>query len=305
MGNVLLKSGPFIFLIILGYVLKKIGLFGPKDYKIPVKIVLNVTLPCAAIVSFASYEPDFSLLLAMVMSIAINCLMFAVAYILSRSFPRQSRAMWLNCLPGYNIGAFAMPFIHGFLPPASVASTCLFDAGNAVMCCGTTYALSKNILDGTKGLDLKLIGKTLLTSVPFLSYMILLILTLSGVRIPRALVDFVTPMANANSFLAMFMVGMMLDFHIEPNLLKKISGLLVVRLGIGVCATLVCYFLLPLPLEVRQALSILSFAPISATATALAETAGSDPAAIACANSTSILVSIICMMTLLAVFGIL
>ena len=64
MTGILLKSASFICLIVLGYILKRRSFFGPKDYKILSKIVLNITLPCATIVSFASNPPDFSLLLA-------------------------------------------------------------------------------------------------------------------------------------------------------------------------------------------------------------------------------------------------
>ena len=52
MGQTLLKSASFICLIILGYGMKRGGVFGPKDYKILSKIILNITLPCATVVSF-------------------------------------------------------------------------------------------------------------------------------------------------------------------------------------------------------------------------------------------------------------
>lgn len=305
MEQILLKSSSFIFLIILGYTLKKAGFFGPLDYKIPVKIVLNVTMPCAALVSFASYKPDFSLLLATAIGFGMNCLMLAIAYFISKSYPRRTRAVWLNCVPSYNIGAFAMPFIQSFLSPASLVGACLFDAGSALMCNGTTYALSRNILDGTRGLNLKRIGKTLITSVPFLSYAILLCISLLGITIPQVLVRFVTPMANANAFLAMFMVGMMLDLHIEKALLKDIAGILAVRFSVAVIASLAFYFLLPLPLPIRQALAILVFAPIGMVSTALSTNAGGNPAVAACANSVSILICIPCVICLLTVFGIL
>ena len=45
------------------YVLKRFGLFGPKDYKIITKLTLNVTLPAAILTSFAAFEADPSLFL--------------------------------------------------------------------------------------------------------------------------------------------------------------------------------------------------------------------------------------------------
>ena len=305
MLQVLLKSAAFIFLIALGYLLKRIGFFGPQDYKIPVKMVTNITMPCAALVSFASYRPDLSLLVIVLLGFGMNCLMLLIGFLLSWHKPRHTRAVWLNCTPGYNIGAFAMPFVQSFLSPASLVGTCLFDLGNAMMCNGTTYALSKNVLDGTKGLDLKQIGKTLLHSVPFLAYALMLLITLLHIPLPQAVVDFITPMANANPFLAMFMVGMMLDLHLDKAMLKDIAGIVSVRFLFAVAASLSFYFLLPLELPLRQALAVTVFAPVSMVSTAFTPNVGGDPALAACANSISILLCIPSILTLLTIFGVL
>jgi predicted permease len=53
MAQILIKSASFIFLIALGYFLKRIGFFAPTDYKIAVKIVINIAMPYAVLVSFA------------------------------------------------------------------------------------------------------------------------------------------------------------------------------------------------------------------------------------------------------------
>ena len=87
MGQILLKSASFLFLIALGYFLKRIGFFGQHDYKIPVKMVLNITMPCAVLVSFASYKPDFSLLIIVILGFGMNCLMLATGYLVSRKYP--------------------------------------------------------------------------------------------------------------------------------------------------------------------------------------------------------------------------
>jgi len=303
MTGILLKSASFICLIILGYVMKRRGVFGPKDYKILSKIILNITLPCATVVSFGAYQPDPSLLLAAVLGFAMNCLMLLIAFWVSKPYPRPTRAIWLNCIPGFNIGTFALPFVQSFLSPGALVGTCLFNTGNALMCNGTTYAISKNILDGTKGLDIKRIGKTLLHSVPFLTHFSLLIFSLTGLQIPNTLVDFVKPAANANAFVAMFMIGMMFDLHIEKNRIKELGGILFLRYTIAFAACAAFYFLLPLPLEIRQALAITVLAPIGTVSTALAVNAGGDPGMAASANSVSILISIPCMLALFALFG--
>lgn len=303
MGQTLLKSASFVFLILLGYMLKSRGVFEKNDHKILSKIVLNITLPCATIVSFAAYQPEVSLLLAAVLGFAMNCLMLLIAIFASKPYPRSSRAVWLNCVPSYNIGTFALPFVQSFLSPGALVGTCLFNTGNSLMCNGTTYAISKNILDNTKGLDLKRIGKTLLHSIPFLTHFTLLVVGVVGLHIPKALVTFVTPAANANAFLAMFMIGTMFDLHIEKSRLKEVGGILAIRYAVAFAAAAAFYCLLELPLEIRQALAITVLAPVGSVSTALAVDAGGDPAMAASANSLSILISIPCMLTLFTLFG--
>ena len=305
MAQILLKSAGFIFIIILGYCLKRCGFFSPRDYAIPMKLVLNVTLPAAVITSFASYTPDLSLLLCTVLGLGLNWVQLGTACLLSRGKERPSRAVWLNSVPGYNIGAFALPFVQSFLSPASVVACCLFDSGGALMSTGGTYAVSCAIMKDPDGMSLKAIGKKLLSSRPFMTYVIMLVLTMAGISIPQAVVIFISPIANANAFLAMMMIGMMFDLKLEKRVLKDVAGMVAVRMTIAVLASLACYFLLPFDLEIRQAMAIVVFAPVGVACTALTETAGGDPAEAACLNSICMVISIVCIVTLLALFGVL
>ena len=102
----------------------------------------------------------------------------------------------------------------------------------------------------------------------------------------------------------MLMIGMMLDLQIEKSLFKEVIGILITRFSVAIVASAALYFLLPLPLEIRQAISLAVFAPASMTSTALTPGAGGDPAVAAAANSFSILICIPCILTLLTVFGV-
>lgn len=303
MAQVLLKSASFVFLILLGYVLKKLGVFSQTDYKIFPKIILNITLPCAVITSFASYEADPSLLLAVAVGFAFNWVGLGIAFVISKKKAHSPRAIWLNCLSGYNIGAFALPFVQSFLSPVGVVAACMMDTGNAIMCTGGTYSLVSGILQGKGGLTIKQILKKLLHSTTFMTYIVMLLITFFGIRIPQGLVNFIQPAANANPFLAMFMVGLMFDVNLDASCVGDIFGILAARFALAVGAACVCYFLLPVELPVRQALCLTTFAPVSVASTALCEQLGGDRKALACLNSLTIAVSIPCMLLLLALFG--
>lgn len=290
MLQVLLKAGSFVFIIFLGWALKRLGLFGRDDYRIVMRIVLNITLPAAAIVGAASYEADRSLLFATLIGFLLNCVFLGIAFLLSRRETRAMRAVWLNSTPGYNIGCFALPFVQCFLTPASVVACCLFDAGNAIMCTGGTYALTNGTLGG-EPMKLKDVGRRLLNSRPFVAYLLVLILVVSGIRIPQGIVTFLTPISNANAFLAMFMVGLMFDLSFPEGSVGGIVRIAAVRLLGGIAAALLCLFLLPG--ELARPLALASLAPISVASTAFSEQAGGDPAVCACANSLTIIGSLV------------
>lgn len=303
MLQILFKSASFVFIILLAYVLKKAELFGSQDYKVVTKIALNVTLPAAIITSFASYQVELSLVICSVLGFGMNWLVLGIAYILTKKKDRASRALWLNCSPGYNIGTFALPFVQSFLSPASVVACCLFDAGSATMCAGGTYALSCGWLGEKGGFSLKQIGKRLLSSVPFVFYITMLIVTLLGISVPQQLISFIEPLAKANPFIAMFMIGLMFEIKIEKSRIWEIIKILIIRVGIAILAVLGFYFLLPLGQEFRLALAIAVFAPVSVASTAFSEIAGADPADAGCLNSLSIPVSIVGIVAILAIFG--
>ena len=303
MLNVLLRSASFVSLIIIGYLMKRSRLFGPKDYSIPMKLVLNLTLPAAVITSFASSTVDLSLLLCTLIGFSMNVILLCIAIVCSKGRPRASRVLWLNSVPGYNIGAFALPFVQSFFPATGVIVCCLFDAGSALMCTGGTYAISSTLMGDKDGMTMKAILKKLTSSRPFMTYITMLILSILGVRLPDALISFISPMAAANPFLGMIMIGMMFDGNLDKDAMKDVRGMVAIRVSAAMIAAACIYFLLPFPLEVRQVLCIVAMAPVSVVSTAFAEKAGADPAASACINSLCILISVTCIVLLLMMFG--
>ena len=301
MEQVLLKSSVFLAIMLLGGILRSVGFFGPRDYIIPLKLVLNITLPAAVITSFASYRPEPALLLCAAVGFTLNWIVLGIAVLCSRGKSREARAVWLNSTPGYNIGAFALPFVQSFLSPAGVVGCCLFDAGSALMCTGGTYALSGVILDGER-ISLKRIGRSLLSSRPFLTYAVMLVLSLAGVTIPTGVVNFLSPIASANPFLAMMMVGMMFDVKLNRGILNNVAGMVAVRLSVAAVAVGVC-LRLPFPPEIRQTLAIVCVAPVSIASTAFSERSGGDPALAACVSSLTIPISVIIILGMLTRFG--
>lgn len=143
---VLSKALAFVLIILIGYICKRRGFFSPTDYQVVSKIVLNITLPCAVINSFAHFEMDYSLIAAVFLGLFGNLMMLFVSLMLTRGDTPATKIFYIFSLAGYNIGCFTLPFAQAFLTPFAVVGLCMFDVGNSIMCTGMTYALTASCI---------------------------------------------------------------------------------------------------------------------------------------------------------------
>ena len=81
----------------------------------------------------------------------------------------------------------------------------------------------------------------------------------------------------------------------------SIIKILAIRYGLATVLALVCYFLLPFTLEVRQALVILVFSPIGSAVPPLTAELKGDVGLSSAINSIAIVISIVVIVALLFV----
>lgn len=300
MQDILIKAGCFVAIIILGYTLKKIGVFKQDDFMVLSKIVIRITTPAAIAVSFAGKEIDLSLLLLIVLGFGSGVVLVAAAYVCGLHSSKSRRAFDMLNVAGYNIGNFALPFVQGFLGPTGIIVTSLFDTGNAVIALGGAYGAASTVKNGS-GFSVKLIVKKLMTSVPFVCYIILVTMNLTNIPLPSPVLSCLQIIANANAFLAMFMLGVGFNLSGDFKQLGIILKVLVIRYGLSGLMAAAVYFLLPFGLEVRQTLVILMFSPISAIVPAFTGDMDEDVGLSSAINSISIICSIVIIIGLLSI----
>lgn len=300
MLQVLIRVGCFLSIILLGFLLKKIGLFKDSDFLVLSALVLKVTLPGAIITNFANKELDTSLLTLCLLGLGCGAIYIALGFLLNLRNDRDRKSFEILNLPGYNIGCFAMPFVQNFLGPMGVIATSLFDIGNGFICLGTSFSIASMVKDGGK-FSLKRVIRTLSKSVPFLFYIIMPTVCLLRIPVPEPITTFAGIVGNANAFLAMFMIGVGFKFTAERTQLGRILKVLAVRYSVGLVLALVFYYLLPFSLEIRKTLIILVFSPIGAAVPSFTCELKSDVGLSSAINSISILCSIVFMVSALLI----
>ena len=294
---VLSKAIAFVLIILIGYMCKRRGVFAPTDYQLVSKIVLNITLPCAVISSFAHFQLDLSLLAAVALGLSGNCVMIFVALMLTRRETLAAKIFYIFSLAGYNIGCFTLPFAQAFLTPFAVVALCMFDVGNSIMCTGMTYALTASCIgyaDGHKDrFSMKSIAEKLLHSAPFVVYISMLILSLVGVQFPKSVYTFTDIVGAANPFLSMLMIGMMFEIRLDKQAMGYVKELFSVRyLTSLACAGVFIYFA-PFKQEVNYVIALAFMAPCTIIGPIFVEKLGGNVQLASLFNSMTIITSVI------------
>ena len=301
MLEILTRAGSFIAIIVLGFVLKKIGVFKEEDFSVLSKITIRITLPAAIITSFAGKEIDPSLLVLLFLGIGCGVIYILLGFLLNLRSSREEKAFDILNLPGYNIGCFSMPFAQSFLGPMGVIATSLFDSGNAFICLGGAFGVASSVKDG-RGFDFKRILKALSRSVPFVTYILMVAMNLLRLPVPGVVLECASIIGGANSFMAMFMIGVGFKLTLgDRGQIRKIAKILLTRYGVGVILALIFYFALPFELQVRQALVILAFSPIGSAVPPFTAELGGDAGLSSAINSMAIVISICIYVVLLSV----
>ena len=300
MLDVLIRAGSFVAIIFLGYILRKIGVFRKEDFKVLSIVVLKITLPAAIVVSFAGTQLTPDMLIMILLGFGIGAIYMLAGYLSNLKKSPGEKSFAVINLSGDNIGCFSMPFVQSFMGPAGVVATSLFDSGNAIVVLGGSYGVASTIKEG-KGLSFKRLFKSLLTSVPFLFYLVLTTLKICQVQIPSQVVDFVRPVANSNSALAMLMIGVGFELTADKTQLKIIAKMAALRYGIGALFAVFVYFCLHFSQEIRNTLVLLAFSPVGSSAPIFTQMLGEDEGLASAINSIFILISIVIMVVLLPI----
>ena len=299
MEAILVKVSAFVLIIFLSYLLKRGGFFHASDFKLVSNIVLKLTLPCAVISNFNKIDVEPSLFLLVAVGVGCNLLTIGAGYLMAWRKSRATRAFNMINYSGYNIGCFTMPYIQSFLGPSGVVATCLFDAGNSLLCTGATYSMAAAVAQTGEKSTPGLFLRRMFASVPMDTYILMVILAALHVKLPPAVTAFTDTVGAANAFLAMVMIGIGFELHLSRRQLLRIVSIVLHRYLIAAIMAWCFYQYAPFTDEIKKILVLISFAPISAVCAVFTAKCKGDVALSCTINSITILLSIFFMTILM------
>ncbi len=293
MGSVLLKSMGFVVIIMAGFFSVRWGLISREDGKRLGKIVINITLPCTVIISFVSVSLSFSLFVAFLIGFLYNGLALAFACFVSfrRSKPDE-RASAMLCCNSLNVGSFALPFCQSFFPIAAVGYLAMLDVSNCVMSLGIGPAAARSVVARGEKFGFAPFFRKLFKNIPLDVYLACATLSILKIRIPEEIIPIIGPIAQANGFLAMYMIGTQLDLNIDMSEVRAVVKIFLSRLFVAACIIAGLYFTSYDSL-MKTAIAICLLAPPTSLTVVLVHSLGCDTKTAAMVSSLSIPVSIV------------
>lgn len=302
MSEILYKVLAFVFIIALGAVLRRLSIFKADDFRLIGNIVFRVTLPCAVISFFSHIAVDMTYLWLVPLGVLCNFIPIGLGWLAGLRAGRRAQAFNMINFSGYNIGCFTLPYIQSFLGPAGVVATCLFDAGNSVMCTGATYSIASAIAGDKGQTTVRLFLRRLFSSFPMDVYIVMVLFAALGIQLPKAFLTITDTIGAANPFLAMFMIGIGFELHLDRESAARIALVIVCRYCMAAVLAYAFWNFAPFDAEIRKVLAVISFAPVSAVCTIFTSLCFNDArlVALSCTiNSLSIVISLTAMTVLM------
>ncbi len=282
----------FLFLIILANRLKHWGMFTAQEGRTLAKITVNITLPAAIAASFDTFTMDGSLLILILYGIGVNLVLVSLSYLFMHRTSNSLKAYGMLNGATYNVGNFSFPFVQALYGNSALVAASLFDLGNALMTTGFIYSLSSSVALGKRP-STKDLTKKLFTSVPFITYLVMIILSACNLHLPPFLNAWMQAIGKANPIIAMLMIGFMLEIRFERSWLKY--SLLLLGLRHLVAILFAWYVLTKTNFNpvIKTTMALVVFSPISTISTAYTEQVSGEGRLASFTASLSVLLSIV------------
>lgn len=301
MQDVIVNALSLVAILVIGFLIKRLGWASIRDFPLLSKIVLRITLPAALIGAFNDLEVTASLFLLTAVAIAANITHQLAGFLLELGGTRADRAFAVLNVGGFNIGAFATPYTSGMMGPSAITSTSMFDVGNSLSAAGIGYSAGMTIAGQGSGV-IRFIG-TMFRSHIFVLYLVLLTMNLTNLHFPGPILDFAELVGAANPFMAMLMIGVGFEIRLDRGRLRRAAKYLITRYVISSAIALAVWFLLPIDQVSRAVACMILFAPMASMTPGFTAEAGGDVELSSFMAAVTIVVAVIAMPMILIGLG--
>lgn len=303
MSPALAQTLPVLSLVVVGFVLKQIGAFRNGDGQVLARLIINITLPAVIFLSVAHADvPPARWVVLAFCGMAIPLLLQLVAggVVLRLRWPRRTAGVVLLGTMATNIGFFLYPLFGALYGPAGTSQLAAFDIGNSLVCNSLGLYVAIRYGDAHAA-DVRQGIRRVLTSPVLLAVAFGLVVNLTGLEIPPAVLRPVELVSQANTPLAMLTLGSFLQVRYARWAPLVVSVAL--RMGVGFLIGQLLVLLFGLSGMERVTVAIGAAMPVGLVTLVYSVSEGLDAEVAAGAISLSILVGMVITPLLLTAFS--
>ncbi|GIO25007.1 AEC family transporter [Oceanobacillus sp. J11TS1] len=233
-----------VFIILLGYLFKRIKILKESDGQTIARIVFNITLPALVIVTFDQMEITFSLMSLILIAILFGLISAVIGIFAFRFEEPNIKGMAAMMVPGVNVGLFAFPLVEAIWGKEGIQHFGMFDVGNSVIVFGLCFFIAGYYAKGTSKFYWREALSPLLRSIPFLTYMFVVVINILDIHLPNFFLDTAGIISAANMPLSLLLLGLYLNFSFEKSWVPLIGKYLLVKYGGGLAIGFFLFWLL-------------------------------------------------------------
>lgn len=289
------KIAAFVFFIWLGWFLRRRCILKESAFQAVSALVLYVTLPCIIITNLNGVKIEGIMVLIALLGLIFNVLMLGYAWFLSRKETDEKKRDFFRInTGGFSVGPLAVPYIQAFYPTTGLMTAFMFDVGNAVMSAGGTFAILSGAHEKSRSFwkILKTIGGKLVRSGPLMTFAVVVGMSSVGLKFPDAVTTITKVGAQANTMLAMIMIGETIELSMNKEKFFTILRILGNRWLLCILFAITCAYFMPFEGEVRTAMVLVCLSPVPAMSLIYTMQLGCDVGMGANLNSLSVIISI-------------
>lgn len=230
--------------ISLGYLLKKIGILSEKDGEVIARILFNLTLPALFFANFTQADLELSLIWLSIIAVLFNLFIIGMGLLVYRNKERKLKGMFIILLPVGN-GLFFFPLVEAIWGQTGLIHFGMFDIANAFTLYCISYFIANYYSVGKGKADYKQIAAKMMRSAPLLTYIIVILINLSGITLPAIFLQITKTIAQANMPLTFLMFGLYLNFKYDFKQLRAMFKVIGIRYLTGMAVGIALLYMLP------------------------------------------------------------
>ena len=196
-------------MILLGYLLKRLGVLKQSDRQLLSNIVLMITLPSMIFINLSKASISSDMLLLPVLGLVLSLLLLTVAYLYCKKRGYSKRTTWTIVIAAsmMNTGFMGFPISLGAFGNVGFINAVFYDISTT-----TIFILYGVLLTRIFGGDRREVLKSALTFIPLWAVLFALVFNVCNLELPYVVDSVLNYFADATVPLIMFALGISLDF---------------------------------------------------------------------------------------------